>query len=97
MRKNLFLDDTSRKNLQLAVNQQLRMKNHLLKVLFENDDHKLKSKEFNALSNKYQEQIIILDLIQSKLYLGATRKHIQEINQLITHFEEIENDRHKLE
>ncbi|MFN7249489.1 MAG: hypothetical protein ACK4M9_01645 [Anaerobacillus sp.] len=83
MRKILFLDEDTRINLQKSVNKQLEIKNRLLKLLFENENHKLSSKEVNVLHNKYQEQIYILDLIQSNLQLGTNRKVIQDINRLI--------------
>lgn len=83
MRKILFLNDNTRKELKNSVNKQLEIKNRLLKMLFENGNHKLSAKELNSLHNKYYEQIYTLDLIQSLLQSATNRKSIQEINRLI--------------
>jgi hypothetical protein len=92
MRKILFLDNSTRKELQNSVNKQLEIKNRLLKLLFENENHKLSSKEINLLHNKYQEQIYILDLIQSNLQLGTNRKIIQDINRLIDLYNKFDSE-----
>lgn len=92
MKKILFLNEKTIKDLEISINKQLEIKNRLLKMLYENDNHKLKPKELNTLHNKYMEQIFILDLLQSKLHLNANRHIISEINRLIDQYCKVESE-----
>lgn len=90
MRKILFLDEKTKKDLQLNIDDHFKIKNRLIRMLFENDDHILSNKNLNNLHNKYQEQIVILDLINSILMSGKSRQQVQEVNRLINEFNNIE-------
>ncbi|MCT8137604.1 hypothetical protein H1D32_07490 [Anaerobacillus sp. CMMVII] len=92
MKKILFLNEITSKELHQSVNKQLEIKNRLLKMLYENTNHRLNPRELSLLQNKYQEQIFILDLIQNKLHLVTNRQGVQEINRLIEKYSQIESE-----
>lgn len=90
MNKILFFTDLEKQKLMDDINNQLKIKNHLLKVLYENNRHKLKDYERNKLENKYKDQIILLDNIKSCCNTVKNRDDIQRLNKMIDYYNSLQ-------
>ena len=77
MNKVLFITEIDKQRLSNEINNELKIKNRLIKVLQQNSDHKLNATERNKLANKYQDQIILLESIRSLAGTGKNREDIQ--------------------
>lgn len=83
MKKILFLEESKRTQLNREINHQLKIKNNLLRVLYENDAHKLSRVELQKLVNKHEEAIFLLERIRRLVNEASHREDIKYINELI--------------
>lgn len=92
MNKVLFFTETDKQRLSNEINNELKIKNRLLKVLQENDNHKLNATERNKLANKYQDQIMLLESIRSTAGTVKNREDVQRLNSMIDYYKSLEQD-----
>ncbi|HHY21764.1 MAG TPA: hypothetical protein GX525_07745 [Bacilli bacterium] len=83
MGKVLFLGQAEKEQLVQEINSQLKIKNNLLRVLFENNEHKLSRPEYRKLVNKYEEQIYLLERARRLAEEAKSREQINQLNKLI--------------
>ncbi|MED4352193.1 hypothetical protein P9265_07570 [Schinkia azotoformans] len=91
MNKILFFTDKEKQSLIDEINNQLKIKNHLLKVLYENKRHKLKDYERNKLANKYKDQIILLDNMKGCCNTVKNRDDIHRLNSIIEFYNKLQS------
>lgn len=81
--KVLFLGQAEKEQLVQEINSQLKIKNNLLRVLFENNEHKLSRPEYRKLVNKYEEQIYLLERARRLAEEAKSREQINQLNKRI--------------
>ncbi len=86
MDRLLFWDDKIKKKVLQQINNQLEIKNRMLKLIKFNENSKSSVSVRNKKINKLEEQIVLLQILQGKCLSVASKEDLEEINIMIEQF-----------
>jgi hypothetical protein len=90
MKKVLFLIEKDKKAFLNEINESLKIKNRLIKLIITNPDKKVSLTISRRIQFKYEEQILLLERIRSMVISCTTREQLGIINKMIARYNSID-------
>lgn len=91
LNKVLFFDEKEKMKFIAYLNNDLKIKNRLLKLIISNPDKKTSRIESGKKTFKYEQQIGMLQNILSQAMNTKSRDDIQKLNTMIDGYHSLEN------
>nr|WP_304220048.1 hypothetical protein [Fredinandcohnia onubensis] len=86
MKKILTLNNDEKSDLLIQLNEKLKTKNRLLKLIIMNPDKNAEVLERSKKQRRYEEQIYLLGSIKDLVLSSTNRQDIQRINSMIEYY-----------
>ncbi|MFS0862252.1 hypothetical protein [Fredinandcohnia sp. 179-A 10B2 NHS] len=86
MDKILYINNESTSKLLTQVNDQLELKNRMLKLIITNPEKKTTVATRQKKQTRYEDQIALLENLKSLIHYCRTREDLQKINSLIEYY-----------
>ena len=90
MNKILFFQEKEKRTFITAVNNELKIKNRLLGLILSNPDRKTSALESSRKAFKYEQQIMLLQKMQSLAGNVRSREDINLLNRMIETYRSLE-------
>jgi hypothetical protein len=90
MKKVLFLIEKDKKALLNEINESLKIKNRLIKLIITNPDKKVSLSISRRIQFRFEEQILLLERIRSMVISYETREQLGIINKMIDRYNSID-------